>query len=270
MDRVFINTRPKHQTEKLTKGLSALNLSTIELPLLEIHQSPVIDYLPRVIETLDADDWIIFSSANGVSNAFDYLKNIWGESFYTKLDCYNFSAIGEKTAAKIQSYGLEVKFVPKNSNSNSFAKELIEFLQQRKKANVLLLRGQLASSILPDELKNAGFEVKDFFVYQTKRIALSSESEALLREVLLNTANKYVLIFTSAEGIRAFIDSIGKIAHNISADVNKRIKELDFVAIGGETAACLRNHFIQASIISQKQSIENLLEEIKLHYCGEK
>ncbi len=266
MQTIFINTRPRHQSEELTKNLLAEELQVKELPLLEIMESPVIDYLLKAIETLAVGDWIVFTSANGVKYAFEYLKIKLGESFFARLEQFNFSAIGEKTAAKIRGYGFEVKFVPGQSNSGGFAKELSEFLSQQKLSNVLLLRGQLASSLLPETLKKDGFKVKDFPVYHTIRLGINSYNQEVLEEILKNEQNKYALIFTSSEAIKAFIDTAGKLAKKLVLDINRRIKEFDFIVIGQETAYCLQNHFIKAKIISQKQSIEHLVSEIKQQY----
>lgn len=266
MQTIFINTRPRYQSEELTKSLFAENLEVKELPLLEIMVSPVINYLPKTIEKLAAGDWIIFSSANGVKHTFEYLKNKYGESFFAKLEQFNFSAIGEKTAAKIRGYGFEVKFIPEQTNSSSFANELSEFLSKQKLSSILLLRGQLASSLLPETLKKDGFNVKDFPVYHTIRLGINSYNQQVFEEVLKNEENKYALIFTSSEAIRAFIDSAGKLAKKLVLDINKRMKEFDFIVIGQETAYCLQNHFIKATIVSQKQSIEHLVSEIKQQY----
>ena len=94
----------------------------------------------QTLAKLSDYDWIIFTSANGVTFFLDALRGL-------DKDCRVFAsskiaAIGNETAERLRELGIKADFVPSVFTSTELGKQLIAFanLQGRK---ILLLRSEL-------------------------------------------------------------------------------------------------------------------------------
>ncbi len=99
-------TRAREQADALGAALSALGAAVIELPTIEIHPPPDSAPLDRAIAELDAYDWLIFTSANGVRFFVDRLDDL------RKLRA-KICAIGPATRAAVEALHLKVDLMGK-------------------------------------------------------------------------------------------------------------------------------------------------------------
>jgi uroporphyrinogen III methyltransferase/synthase len=160
--RVLITRDPAGNrifAEKLAAcGAEPVGFDSIEIE--DMSQSAE-HYLSRLSDV----DWIIFTSANGVTHTFNRLDamGLDARAFAgTKIAC-----IGRPTAEKLADYGLKADFVPSRFTSEKLAEEMIASfdLQDRK---IVLLRSRIAPKDIVQAFAGAGAQVADVAVYDVK------------------------------------------------------------------------------------------------------
>lgn len=165
---------------------------------------------------LDLSDYshIVFSSANGVDIFFKYLGD-------TKTDIrslYNlkFAVVGKKTEERLMEHGIYADFVPDKYDSIALAGLLEKKLD--KGSNVLLLRAETASEVIPAMLDKKGVSYTDLPIYKTETNCEKSE----VLELYAKDAD--YIIFSSGSAAKAFNEIIG------DTEVGAK-----FISIGSQT-----------------------------------
>ena len=133
----IVVTRAKEQSDALASRLRALGADAIEVPAIEIR--PAADYGPldSAIAELEAYDWLIFTSANGVRFFVDRLDRSGRDwrSLRARL-----CAIGPATRAAIEALHLKVDLMGKEYVAegllNAFAR-----VRSRRQARAAAARG---------------------------------------------------------------------------------------------------------------------------------
>ena len=156
-------------------------------------------------------DAIIFTSQNGVL-ALNNLNREWVKT--------PSLAIGKATTKKIDNLGGNLIYTSKNSHGDSFAKDIVELLKDKR---VLYIRAKRVASNLIDILKRANIELIDEILYETK----CKECDKLIKP----KENSYI-IFSSPSTVECFFNcfdwsssykaiAIGKTtAKHIPKDIN--------------------------------------------------
>jgi len=137
-------------------------------------------------------DWLIFTSQSAVK-AFHSKMNRFGVSalhIESKI-----AAVGTQTAKALEKIGFTVEFIPSIFSADVFVKQFKP--TENRKLRVLFLKGNLAGSIIREELP---FQVKEWTVYETNAKLDSVDS---LIEILKNEKNNTVL-FASPSAVRVF------------------------------------------------------------------
>ena len=150
-----------------------------------------------VLLSIDCFDWIVFTSQNGISFFFEWLKEL--NISWSALKRLKVAAVGEKTAKLLEKYDVNVQLVPKEYVAESLLESLKANVSHHER--VLLVRGQLARSVLKDGLKEC--EVTDLVVYQTIR---NQDSERLVKQHLETGID--AITFTSSSTVRFFVESV--------------------------------------------------------------
>lgn len=242
-------TRPKHQAVKLSELLEREGAQVLEAPAIEII--PNSQAVSRTINKLIDFDWLVFTSANGVSAFFQGLENKGLDAralFHSKV-----CAIGPATAQALASHGIKADLIPLEYITrgilDSFKGEKI-----RGKA-FLLLRADLATREMEEELEKRGAVVKRLSVYKT---ILVSTLDKEVKEKLLN-GNVDIIIFTSASTIKGFLSLIGKDIKSIGKPV--------IACIGPVTSDAAEDSGLKADVVAKEHTIEGLIYALK-EYVG--
>src|SRR5699024_5726634 len=123
-------------------------------PLLQINCLPVDK---KVV--MDTYEWVFFTSQNGVDC---FIKQ---NPYIGELNSRKIAAVGPKTADKIRHYGYQVDFMPSTYNAEVMANEfLTKYLES---GPVLLVRGVLSSTVLPDTFEQHNQTYHCLEVYET-------------------------------------------------------------------------------------------------------
>src|SRR5580693_7695713 len=154
--------RARHQASALSSGLRKLGAEVIEIPFIEIRPPRSFKPLDSALKNIDAYDWLILTSVNGVEALWDRIE----KKHLTKehLQHLKLAAIGPATQNAIEAHGLKVNVVPKEY----VAEAVVRSLQKRVAGKrVLLARARLARDVIPRELRKLGAQLDVVEAYET-------------------------------------------------------------------------------------------------------
>lgn len=180
--------------------------------------------------------WIVFTSANGVDSFFRQLTAKGIESL--SLAKYNFAVIGASTGARLKEYGLHATLCPKVFTSESLAHELAAAAKPEER--IILFRSAIATSTLPEILRNAGFTVEDIPIYDLECISFADPLPKM-----------DYLTFSSSNGVRLFFERYGRIPEGTCP-----------VCIGSVTAEALSQYTDEAFLTAEDISADGIVRTI--------
>ncbi|MET3507126.1 uroporphyrinogen-III synthase [Halalkalibacter oceani] len=248
-------TRAKEQAEALSALIRRHGGTAIEVPLIAFQAPADGARSEAVLKQLDSYKWLVFTSANGVRFFFERLRELrlTGQSLPV-----NIAAVGSKTEAALSRYGLRADLIPE-----SFVAEgLLEALSPKVERGdrLLLARGNLGRSLLPNELTKLGVQVEELIVYET---VCPPSAKAELRAALEHTTLDYVT-FTSSSTVSHYAELLKELeAEGVTASAK-------IACIGPIAARTARHYRLSVDLMPAKYTIEALVEQLVLHTKGEK
>ena len=191
-------TRPAHQAGSAIAQCLELGAEPVVMPLIEIHPPDDYEQVDAAIDRLSQFDWLIFTSANGVSFFLDRLWQTGGDA--RKLGTARIACIGPATAEALHAYSLRADLVPESYRSEDLAEALKPHVDGQR---VLWPRASRGRDVLPDVLTTAGADFEQVTAYRNVDvealpadigdldwIGLSSPSIARSLAALLNDDQK--------------------------------------------------------------------------------
>lgn len=220
----------------------------IEFPTIRIEPLTQANKFLQALAKFTEYDWVIFTSANGVTIFFECLQSL-------KKDCRVFgtakiAAIGDGTAARLRDFGIRADFVPTVFTSEGLGKQLIGFASLSSK-KVLLLRSQLASDELDKLLTQAGAQVDNVPIYGI--VTERNEFKRLIEEITEGTVDW--LTFASSSSARGFFEQIQPDLVNSS-----RVK---VASIGPVTSEQLRSLGVTVDAEAVEHTLDGLLTAVE-------
>jgi hydroxymethylbilane synthase len=155
-------TREETPDDSLIAGLRHCGAEVIRFPTIRIVADTEPDLEARVLENLDAYDWVLFPSANAVAH-FNERVTQAGRSLPPSA---RIGAIGPGTAHALRAIGREPDLVPTRSISES----LLEAVRSREPnggRRFLVPCAREGRTVLAEGLVAAGHHVDQLPVYQT-------------------------------------------------------------------------------------------------------
>ena len=270
--RVLVG-RARHQAGALSGELRALGATVMEIPFIEIRKPRSFRPLDAALKNLDAYDWLILTSANGVEAMWERLKKVrdahdpsagLGASFSHAVrhpqssvdaETLHIAAIGPATKKAIEQRGGDVDVVPKEY----VAESVVRSLQKKVKGKrVLLVRAKVARDVIPRELRKAGATVDVVEAYET---VVPRSSRGRLQAALRNLKKRpHVVTFTSSSTVKNFVELLGK---NRSAQQRQTLLAgIRMASIGPVTSSTLRELGLPVDIAAKKFTIAGLVQAI--------
>ena len=271
----IVLTRARHQINQSSDQLRLYGAIPIAIPTIEISDPPDSSIIEKIFaekvvtagtgELIEAThlqyEWIIFTSANGVSSFMRYvadwirnnnLESLEIEKAQTLLFAnVKFASIGSATALAMTEYGLHSQV----SATDFISEGLLEKFQMIKpdssqefKGRILLPRAAKARNILPDTLRKMGWVVDDVPVYQT----IMPKVEPGSRD-LLSTAD--AIVFTSSSTVTHFFQMFGK----------EHLPEV-VVSIGPITTQTILENGLTPSIEASPSSVKGIVSGLLDYY----
>lgn len=234
--RILI-TRPENQGRKFESIVMEYGGIPVLLPVIEVKP---LNFESTLEESLkEKFDWIVFTSANGVKFAFDFVKNTDAK----------FCAIGPATAREIEKRNGHVDFVPIEFT----ARKIADSLPVREGDRVLILRAKIAPPDLRLSLEEKGIFVKEIPIYDTleKNYPIQQVLEKLTPIPDFST-------FTSSSTFKAFLNIIS----SAGIDPSNFFRRSVIAAIGPVTAETISKAGFSPQIVAQEHTIKGLVDAI--------
>ena len=226
INKKIIITRAQEQTSEAHKVFRNNGAEVFDLPSLVIGPPDDWGPLDEVLHEIDTFDWIIFSSANGVRNVEERMKQI-DLSLSRISKTIQIAAVGRKTASFLTDMNVKISFVPPSFVADS----LIEYFPQNQKGLKLFIpRVQTGGrSIISDSFKLNGAEVTEVAAYE------SSCPENIPQKTIdaLNSGKIDIIVFTSSKTV---INTVTLLEKHFCEKWLQLIEKIKIVSIGPQTS----------------------------------
>ena len=175
---------------------------------------------------LSAYEWVVVTSPQGVSAISRFPSGP------------RFAAVGQATAAALKARGVDVAYVPPNSNGAALAAGLPDVSGSR----IALVRASAAGADLPAILRRRGAIVDEVTAYRT--LEGPADSGPIL-SAALSAADVKAVVFASGSAVRGYVSLGGRI-------------DIPAVTIGPRTTIAARESGFDVIAESAGQSAEAL------------
>lgn len=189
---VFTGTPKSPEVFDLVKQYGA---TPVSMPLIRVKELQGEEDAQQLQEATDKD-WLIFTSQSAVASFREKMERHHYEASQFKG---KIAAVGSQTARALEQIGFQVSFIPTVFSADVFVKQFKPTTD--RKLQVLFLRGNLAGSLIREELP---FQVYEWTVYETEQ---ASDSVEQLAE-LIRTGENITVLFASPSAVDVFAANI--------------------------------------------------------------
>jgi uroporphyrinogen III methyltransferase/synthase len=260
--RVLV-TRSREQAGQLSALLARHGAYPIEFPV--IATEPVADFiaLDAALSRLAANDWVIFTSVNGVRAVVSRLRQRGQD--VRAFGAARLCAIGPATAAEVERSGLRVDFVPKEYVAESIAAGIGDVVGKR----ILLPRSAIAREALAVDLRRRGALVEEVAAYRTT-LPKGTRSEAIRARLAARELD--MVAFTSSSTVRHFAELIRQRSVDVGgnggspadgrSDLVSLLEGVTIACIGPVTAKTAEEFGLHVAIRAKEFTIPGLVDAI--------
>ncbi|MDD5064364.1 MAG: uroporphyrinogen-III C-methyltransferase [Phycisphaerae bacterium] len=249
--KTTIITRDTESNADFAAKIIAKGGSPIEFPTIKIEPLTHTNNFLQMFTKLAEYDWLIFTSANGVTVLFDALQKLDKDA--RVFASIKIAAIGSETAAKLAEFGIKADFTPNVFTSKELGKQLLAFTNLKNK-KVLLLRSQFASNELCELLENTGAKADNVPIYTT--VTVKNDSGLLIEKIEKGKIDW--LTFASPSSVKAFFEQIPADLINSS--------NIKVASIGPVTSEQLKTLGLKVDMQATEHTIDGLLDAIEKMY----
>ena len=193
--------RTRQQASALSDRLRARGAEPVEAPTIAVQPSREPGALADRLRLArdGAYDWIAVTSANGVA-AIDAALAA-NDADARALGRTRIAAVGPGTTEALRRIGIRADLQPQRFTTSGLAAALLD----HRPAAILLARADIASPVLADELRAAGWDVDEVEAYRT--VAADALPEGVVERI--ESGGVDVLAFASSSTVRNFVDLYG-------------------------------------------------------------
>ena len=247
--RVMV-TRPREQAGTLCDRLSELGADVLIQPAIEISEPADWQPVDGALARLEEFDWLVFSSANGVSYLLDHVYTTGGD--LRKLGQIRIAAIGPGTADKLAEYRLRPDLVPDEYRAEALAEALAADAAGRR---FLLARASRGREVLSENLTAAGAHVEQIVVYSSTDV---QEADPAVKRSLEEGTVDWVTVTSSA---------IAKSLVHLFGDNLRQTKLASISPITSNTLRSLGHEpSVEATEYTMDGVVDAILEERRGHH----
>ena len=247
--RRVVVTRAAEQAKYLTDRLRELGARPVSVPVIRIVPLEASDRVQAVIPRLHEYDWIVFTSANAVTNWWQ----LNASSIQPVAGNTRVAAVGPRTADVLESKGVKAEVTPRE-----YTKErLVEALGDVDGLRILVPRGELAGPALAVLLQEKGAIVDDVVIYGTLPVQPDQE---LIDQL---AAGIDAVLFTSSSTARNFVAALER--SGLKAEV---LEGVTIACVGPATARTAKEVGLTVDVVPQHYTMEGLVEALVDHYRG--
>ena len=244
--RRIVVTRARGQAVEFLQKLSELGADVLEIPSIKAVEPTRRDDIVDALLELNAYDWLVFTSANGVAAFFDLFFRRFQD--LRDLGGAKIAAVGPATAAKLRQLRLQVDAMPAEAVGRKIAETLAKH-GSIENSRVCLLRAEDANPDLPRALEELGAIVDDIGIYKT--VAETEDPFGIADTFRTHGADW--LTFTSGSTVRFFHERFDL------PKVMKQFPRLKIASIGPETSKAIRQLKLEPAFEAKEHTSEGLL-----------
>jgi uroporphyrinogen III methyltransferase / synthase len=246
--RVVI-TRARGQAGPLAARLRESGAEVLEIPTVRFEPPTRRQDVVEALLGLNAYDWLVFTSANGVTSFFEYFFRHFHD--LRDLGGAHVAAVGPATAARLRELHIQVDVMPDEALAAKIAGALAKF-ESLENLRICLLRAEVANPELPQALEALGAIVDDIACYRT--VAETEDKEGTAARFEERGADW--ILFTSASTVEHFH------ARFDLAGLARRFPQLKVAAIGPETSKALAAVGLKAAAEADPHTAEGLVAAV--------
>jgi len=205
--RVMV-TRPADQSEDLYHQLRELGAEPLPFPTIAIEADDDPDGWTALQKISGDNNWLVFTSANGVRYFFDQFVHKSGDIRY--LAKFKIAVVGPATSQALIERHVEADFIASKATGDDLAEEMAEKIDLNG-ATVVRVRGNLARTVIEDTLPDSGASVIPLTVYRT----FHPDWPDGFKEKLYDHP-PHAILFTSASTVKG-------LSHNLSDDETDKL-----------------------------------------------
>ena len=245
----IVVTRARTQAGDFVQRLAELGAEVLEIPAIKtVPTSNKQDIVDALLE-LNAYDWLVFTSANGVTAFFDLFFRRFQD--LRDLGGARIAAVGPATAAKLRELHLQVDLTPDEALGAKIAAAFAKF-ESVENLKMCLLRAGEANPDLPRELEMLGAIVDDIAIYHT---VAETEDWSGAGAGLLERGADWIT-FTSGSTVEHF---------HARFDLPKLLKkfpQIKLASIGPETSKAIRALKLEPALEAREHTTDGLIAEL--------
>lgn len=248
--------RPESYREKSEALAKDYGFEPLYAPMIRLEGMKDEGFEPFIQRVLaGSSDYVVFTSANGISFTLEKLSEAEKEAFITALKKSRVIAIGPNTEKELLKIGIEKPFLPGDYSSEGIVEALCP---EVKGKTVDLARSEYGASVLIEGLEKCGATVYETHVY-TLTIPEGAIQKEMIERTLAGEVNAFA--FTSSMMVKGFM----KHAEKLEAEetVKEALKKAVVGAIGTPTGNTLRKYGVNVDVIPEEFTFEALLKVIK-------
>jgi uroporphyrinogen III methyltransferase/synthase len=245
----IVVTRSREQAGQLSERLLELGAEVLEIPTIKLEAPTEKQALVDALLELNAYDWLVFTSPNGVTTFFNYFF----KSFHDMRDLggARLAAVGPATANKLKELHLQVDLMPDEATASKVAEAFSEF-ESIENLKICLLRAEVANRELPEALEAMGAIVDDIPCYKT--VAETEDLNGAAAKLLESGANW--LTFTSASTVEHFHKRFDLPA------LMKKFPQMKIASIGPETSKAIAALGLQPALEAKEHTIDGIIDAL--------
>jgi uroporphyrinogen III methyltransferase/synthase len=242
----IVVTRAREQAGQLSRRLRDHGAQVLEVPTIKLEPPTRRQELVDAMLELNAYDWLVFTSPNGVTKFFEYFFKRFHDM--RDLGGARIAAVGPATANKLKELHLQVDLMPDEALAVEIAKAFAKF-ETIENLKICLLRAEVANRELPEALEAMGAIVDDVACYQT---VPETEDATGAAASLLEQGADWVA-FTSGSTVAQFH------ARFDLPSLLQKFPQLKTAAIGPETSKALAVLGLQPTVEAKQHTIDGLV-----------
>ncbi|MEI6077009.1 MAG: uroporphyrinogen-III C-methyltransferase [Verrucomicrobiota bacterium] len=242
----IVITRRREQAGNFAARLAELGADVLEVPTIKLTHPTERDAIIDCLLELNSYDWIVFTSANGVTAFFDLFFKRFQD--LRDLGGARIAAVGPATAAKLRELHLQVDLQPEEFIGSKIAGAFKKY-QDIDNVKIALLRAEVANRELPDALQELGAIVDDIAIYKT--VPETEDRTGATARLLAEGADW--VTFTSSSTVEHFHTrfDLPRLA--------KQFPQLKLASIGPETTKAITRLGLKPILEAKEHTTDGLL-----------
>jgi uroporphyrinogen III methyltransferase/synthase len=247
--RVVVTRASGQAAGELSRRLFEHGAQVVEIPTIRIAPPENKEGLKDALLALREYEWIVFTSANGVTTFFDYFFKAFEDM--RDIGGLRIAAVGSATAAKLVELHLKIDLMPEDYTSARIIKAFQDY-QNIENVRILLMRAEVANPDLPRELEKLGAIVDDVACYRT---VPETEDPDGAGANLAGEGADWVS-FTSGSTVEHFH------ARFPLPELVKKFPAMKLASIGPETTKAIKRLGLEPDIEAREHTIDGLVAAI--------